>query len=95
MKRPNKLNNNFNAIEYYNHLDELNKYIDFLENKQSKQFSLQDVVASVLCVKSKGYKDLQKGKKYELIDELVLDYVIVDDEGCNYRYPKELFERIK
>tara|TARA_R110000782_G_scaffold265060_1_gene358545 strand:- start:331 stop:621 length:291 start_codon:yes stop_codon:yes gene_type:complete len=60
-----------------------------------KAFSLNGVVASVLCVKSKGYKDLQKGKKYELIDELVLDYVIVDDEGCNYRYPKELFERIK
>ena len=68
---------------------------DFFKQQESKQSSLNGVVASVLCVKSKGYKDLQKGKKYELIDELILDYVIVDDEGCNYRYPKELFERIK
>ena len=38
MKRPKDIRNSFNAVEYYTHLDELNKYIDYLE-KQNKQLN--------------------------------------------------------
>lgn len=63
MKRPKKIKDNFNAVDYHTHLKKLNKYIDYLENKDkiSKNDKNYDDLIDLL----KDYKE-----KGVVIDEI-------------------------
>lgn len=88
MKRPSKLNDDFNAIDYYTHLKELDKYIDFLEN-QNKQLTLGGVMPELLCVDNKDNNALTRHYTYKAISEDDTHYKVVDNYGGENWFLKE------
>ena len=48
----------------------------------------------VRCIDDDLYFSLTIGKEYEVIKEKAKTYVIVDNTGTEYRYRKELFEKV-
>ena len=67
-------------------------YVSWLENKL---LGKKQITNGVFCLHSSGYENITKGTVYELKDEHVLDYLIINDKEKAMRYPKELFERVK
>ena len=59
-----------------------------------KQLTLTDVVASVLCVNSKGYNYITNGVEYEIITESNSFIEVIDDEGDNCYYDKDCFKKL-
>lgn len=56
-----------------------------------QQFSLQGVVASLLCVDSEGLSFIMEGETYNLLEESDTLYKISDDDGDEFWYDKKNF----
>lgn len=67
---------------------------DFFKETKSKQFYLQGVVASVLCVKKPYNNSLTLGEKYEVIKEHEAYFTIKNDLGKEENYCIELLKKL-
>tara|TARA_R110000796_G_scaffold97429_2_gene204430 strand:- start:12797 stop:13075 length:279 start_codon:yes stop_codon:yes gene_type:complete len=67
---------------------------DFLKEQESKQPSLNGVVASVLCVESGEFLSITIGKKYELLEEGSNYYMVSNDLGEEQSYQKKRFKKL-
>ncbi|QQO97159.1 hypothetical protein Nekkels2_62 [Cellulophaga phage Nekkels_2] len=56
-----------------------------------EQFSVYDVVTSLLCVNSEGLSFITEGFEYNLIEESDTLYRITDDDGDVSYYDKKYF----
>ena len=73
----------------------MNLHILCIEAKEIvKKFDLCDVVASVLCVNAPKGWGLTIGKKYEIINENVNFYVIINDLGVKDIAFKHYFKKL-
>ena len=63
----------------------------YLRDKYSKQLTLTDVVASVLCTKSNYILGVTKDIEYTLMEESDEFYIIINDLGYKGGYLKEDF----
>tara|TARA_R110000744_G_scaffold341005_1_gene446306 strand:- start:64 stop:363 length:300 start_codon:yes stop_codon:yes gene_type:complete len=89
----------------YNNIDKVNYeerssygIVDAIEEAfkeaETKQLTLTDVVASVLCVKSKGYNYITEGVNYNVITESKSYIEVLDDEGDNCYYDNDCFKKL-
>jgi len=60
-----------------------------------EQFSLNGVVASLLCVDSEGLSFIMEGETYNLLEESGTLYKIADDDGDEFWYDKKHFVKNK
>jgi len=67
---------------------------DFFKERKNKQFVITDVVASVLCIDALTSWEITIGKKYEILNETHIQYLIKNDKGINDWIHKDWFKRL-
>ena len=70
------------------------KYCMTCSKELKKQFSLQGVVASVLCINVPKTWDITEGKKYRIIKEEEHHFKIINDYGKLDSYHKDWLKKL-
>ena len=85
----------YNVRDYLKLRTEVDSFLLAYDQAVSKAFSLQGVVASVLCISDElDCLNLTKGKKYTLIESDNIFFKVINDLGNEQLYYNYRFKRL-